>query len=193
VDEDEAPVPARDGEKPGKGKGRGEGEDDEDEAMDAGGLLLPLLEHSPSHLLFKRLLQRESLPREGDAASASASAADAAALAAEPVFGPILMAHLAAARVRLASLVTSNRAAFVVVELARSRLAQLRAAALAQLAEDAAQLRGREQSPGLALLLQVVDAGAGKGAAKAPAAAPGGPTKPDAKATAKADAKKKGV
>jgi pumilio family protein 6 len=126
-------------------------------AYGAGEVMLPILEHAPSHLLFKRLLAREAAQRE-DARPVKAGKEEGAQ--GPPVFGPLLLARAAGS---LASLTDSNRAAFVVLELSSSRDAATAEGARAELKKGQAQwVKGKAATtPGVQVLAKLLGLGAG--------------------------------
>jgi pumilio homology domain family member 6 len=148
------PIPARDGEKSG-----GARDDDQDDDLEGEDLLLPLLEHSPSHLLFKRLLQLEAVPRNRENSLPKGVTPVANPTKDGPVvFGPLLLKNIQENKIRISTLVTSNRAAFVAVEFLNSRDKATSKAVMIELKEDKAQLEKGEDSPGLKLLLSKINA-----------------------------------
>jgi pumilio homology domain family member 6 len=152
-DGQDVPIPARDGDK----SGGGAGDDEKDEDLEGEDLLLPLLEHSPSHLLFKRLLQLEAVPRNRENSLPKGVVPVANPSSDGPVvFGPLLLKNLRKHAIRISSLVTSNRAAFVAVEFLNSRDKATSMAVMAELKEDRALLQKGEESAGLKLLLTKV-------------------------------------
>lgn len=154
-DGQDVPIPARDGDRPGGGAG----DDEKDDDLEGEDLLLPLLEHSPSHLLFKRLLQIEAVPRSRENSLPKGVIPVANPSSDGPVvFGPLLLKNLREHAIRISSLVTSNRAAFVAVEFLNSRDKATSKAVLAELKEDKALLAKGEDSPGLKLLLAKITA-----------------------------------
>ena len=160
--------------------------DDEDDDEEEGGAAaaddddraasrLPIFEDPASHLLFKWLLTREARKgadrleggrpgREADGAGGGDQSAPVT-----PVFGPLLLERISGG---LTSLAGSNRACFILLELANSSHAKTSAAVLAELSTPAAlaALKSAEASPGRDALLRAVEASSGKAkGAKAPA------------------------
>jgi hypothetical protein len=157
-DEEEGEGEGAGGEAAAGAAGAAAGEEREDFGADGEGGMLPLLEHTSSHLLFKRLLAREARP--GDRAVPGRAPAPAApAEPAAATFGPLLAGAL---RGRLLPALNSNRAAFIVAELMGSSDKAVRAAVRAELTGAAAlkALRALPKSSGIDLLLSKLAADA---------------------------------
>lgn len=152
-DEDDVPVPAPEG-----GAAfvdvDGAAADEEGDDWEGEAIVLPLLEHAPSHLLFKRLLQREAVPRaDGPKQKGGKDKDGADAAPAAPVFGPILYQSI---KGHLIELVTSNRAAFVILELASSSDAGTATAVCTEVRKGVDALKAQEQTPGMQVLVKLV-------------------------------------
>ena len=133
----------------------------EDEADEDVVLLprLPVFEDPASHLLFKRLLHREAAEqpdrpgggfagqkRRRDDSAGSAAPADA-------VLGRLLLTRLAGS---LASLATSNRACFVILELLHSSDATVSSGVLSELTASQKALAAQPDCAGKTVLLQAL-------------------------------------
>lgn len=173
-DEDDAAVLPRDGAAGGEEDDAG-ADVHEAAAYAEGEDMLPILEHAPSHLLFKRLLAAEAVPRAAGAGHANDKSAAVAATGtstAAPVFGPLLLDKI---KGEIADLVDSNRAAFVIVELLNSRDGSVSTAVRKELSTPAALLAltggPAKDTAGVKVLLKLLH-GAAPGASQAPSAAP---------------------
>lgn len=151
-DDDDVPIPARDG-----GDDKEDKEEEEEDNEWYGEEMLPILEHSPSHLLFKRLLQREAVPRISNHPSASKKNNNIddtnGTTTVSPIFGPILYSKIQG---HLSELATSNRAAFVIVELLSSTDTRTTTNAKNELRKNLSELQMRTKSAGIDILIKLL-------------------------------------
>jgi hypothetical protein len=162
---------------------------------------LPVFEDPSSHLLFKRLLQRESVAREREEGATSAvshgggkrrrdegvavggdASGVGATAAADAVLGRLLLQRLAGSLAKTAS---SNRACLVIVELLRSSDLAVAAAVRGELAAHRAVLAAHDDCAGKEILLQALLDKAPTAAAATPSKAKqGGGSRPTVATTA---------
>lgn len=143
-------------------------EQDAEKAEDyqiTGGALLPILEHSPSHLVYKRLLAREAKERKSnnppkrqkDTSNPNYILEPSLTKPEAPIFGRLLYNDL---KGNVADFIVSNRAAFVIVELISSVDEELGKAVAVEIIKDRQVLETDEElegKPGLKVLLEVAE------------------------------------